>query len=52
MMRILIAEDDYILRKSLSTMLQRQGHEVVETCDGEEAWQKMQAKERRYCPWT
>ena len=41
-MKILIAEDDDISRKTLSKGLQKQGYEVVETSDGDQAWQKMQ----------
>lgn len=41
-MRVLIAEDDDISRKTFATGLQNQGFEVVETTDGEQAWQKMQ----------
>ncbi len=41
-MQILIAEDDDVSRKVLSSMLRKQGHEVVETADGEQAWEKLQ----------
>ncbi len=44
-MLILIAEDDQVSRKSISYMLQKQGYEVIETCDGVQAWQKMQEKD-------
>src|SRR6056297_1654790 len=44
-MFILIAEDDQVSRKSISYMLQKQGHEVIETCDGVQAWQKMQERD-------
>mgnify|MGYP000061170819 FL=1 len=41
-MKLLIAEDDDTSRKMLAVGLQKQGHEVVETRDGEQAWQMMQ----------
>jgi len=44
-MRILIAEDDTVSRRVLSAMLQKQGHEVVETSDGAQAWRMLQTKE-------
>jgi DNA-binding response OmpR family regulator len=42
-MRILIAEDDATSRLVLAATLRRWGHEVVETCDGLDAWQALQA---------
>ena len=42
-MRILIAEDDPTSRKVLQTFLTRWGFEVVVTCDGQEAWNALQA---------
>lgn len=41
-MRILIAEDDLISRSILTAMLNKQGHEVVATVNGTEAWDVMQ----------
>ncbi|MFN2266889.1 MAG: response regulator, partial [Desulfonatronovibrio sp.] len=41
-MKILIAEDDKISRKILASGLEKKGHDVVITMDGQEAWQKMQ----------
>ena len=41
-MRVLIAEDDTSCRKVLTLFLQKQGHEVLVTVDGEEAWEAMQ----------
>lgn len=41
-MKILIAEDNEVSRIMLSSGLQKRGYEVVETADGEEAWQRMQ----------
>ena len=41
-MKILIAEDDKASRTILVSGLEKRGHEVVQTSDGEEAWQKMQ----------
>lgn len=42
-MRILIAEDDNITRKSLERKLPKWGYEVVSTTDGDEAWKKLQS---------
>ncbi|MGM0760985.1 MAG: response regulator [Thermodesulfobacteriota bacterium] len=42
MMQILIAEDDDVSRKVLSSMLRKQGHEVMEVADGSQGWMKMQ----------
>src|SRR6056297_1207620 len=44
-MQILIAEDDQISRQTLSQMLQKKGYVVLETCDGLQAWQKLQGKD-------
>ncbi len=44
-MFILIAEDDIVSRKALSTILQKQGHEVVEAHDGVQAWQQLHGLE-------
>jgi sigma-B regulation protein RsbU (phosphoserine phosphatase) len=41
-MRILIAEDDLTSRNILKLFLSKQGHEVVATVDGAEAWLSMQ----------
>jgi len=41
-MKILIAEDDLTSRKVLIAVLEKLGHEVVETVNGEEAWQVME----------
>jgi len=40
-MRILIAEDDVTSRIVLTKILNKQGHDVVVTEDGEEAWKAM-----------
>ena len=37
-MRVLIAEDDALARRVLTTLLEALGHEVVVTSDGREAW--------------
>jgi adenylate cyclase len=42
-MRILIAEDEPISRRSLERQLGRWGHDVVAVSDGTEAWQAFQA---------
>ncbi len=44
-MRILIAEDDLTSRQVLEAVLRKWGHEVVATCDGNEAWAAMQAED-------
>lgn len=41
-MRILIADDDVTSRLVLAGVLQKNGHEVVVTADGAEAWDAMQ----------
>jgi len=41
-MRILIAEDDATSRIALATVLRKNGHEVVETVHGAEAWAALQ----------
>lgn len=41
-MQILIAEDDKTSRTILSALLTKQGHEVVVTVNGADAWQAMQ----------
>ena len=44
-MRILIAEDDETSRAVLSALLKKWGHELVSTCDGDEAWTALQASD-------
>jgi two-component system cell cycle response regulator len=44
-MRILIAEDDAISRRILEATLKRSGYEVVAACDGQAAWDALQAPE-------
>ena len=41
-MKILIAEDDPVSRKLLERTLEKFGHEVITSCDGEDAWNKYQ----------
>jgi two-component system cell cycle response regulator len=41
-MRVLIAEDDFSLRKIVQRLLTKWGYEVEAVCDGEEAWQSLQ----------
>lgn len=43
-MRILIADDDLIARRSLEHTLQKWNYEVVTACDGTQAWEVLQAK--------
>jgi phosphoserine phosphatase RsbU/P len=44
-MRILIAEDDVVSRTMLKRTLERWGHEVVVTCDGQEAWEALERED-------
>ncbi len=44
-MRILVAEDDPVLRRILETFLQQRGYEVVVATDGAAAWEQLQAKD-------
>lgn len=41
-MKVLIADDDEVLRLRLRSLLSKRGFEVVETTDGEQAWQALQ----------
>jgi len=41
-MYILVAEDDYTSRTVLSAVLRKSGHEVIETVDGADAWDRLQ----------
>ena len=40
--RILIADDDLTSRATLTAILEKNGDEVVATCNGDEAWETMQ----------
>ena len=42
-MRILIADDSIVSRHLLDATLRKWGYEVVVACDGNEAWEKLQA---------
>ncbi|MFI5295695.1 MAG: diguanylate cyclase [Thermodesulfovibrionales bacterium] len=44
-MRILIAEDDAVSRRLLEAKLTKWGYDVVITCNGEEAWNTLRAKD-------
>jgi two-component system cell cycle response regulator len=46
-MKILIAEDDNMQRSILKVVLTRAGHEVVQTSDGQEAWDYLQKEHIR-----
>lgn len=46
-MEVLIAEDDYISRNLLKKMLIEMGHEVIETENGEAAWEQLKKKPRQ-----
>ena len=43
-MRILIADDDAVMRRLLMTHLQNWGHEVSVAEDGDQAWQKIRSE--------
>src|SRR5689334_10728132 len=40
-MKILIAEDNLFYRRSLGATLREWGYEVVEACDGQQAWEAL-----------
>lgn len=40
-MQILVVDDEPITRSMVSTTLRNQGHDVLEACDGETAWQML-----------
>jgi len=42
-MNILIAEDDHISRHILESLLKKWDYDIISTCDGNEAWEKMKA---------
>jgi DNA-binding response OmpR family regulator len=42
-MRVLIADDDVVLRHLLKTQLERWSYEVVECVDGAQAWRELQS---------
>jgi CheY-like chemotaxis protein len=44
-MKMLIAEDDAIIRLRLSTVLRKAGHEPVEASDGIQAWEALSKPE-------
>jgi len=44
-MHILIAEDDFTSRTMLSAVLQKAGHDVVATVDGEDAWKILEQED-------
>jgi phosphoserine phosphatase RsbU/P len=44
-MKVLIAEDDATSRMILKAILDKWGYEVVETCNGDEAWQVLQSED-------
>ena len=46
-MKILIVDDDLLMRQFLASILEGQGHEVVQAEDGADAWEKFQANPTR-----
>ncbi len=46
-MRVLVADDDRVVRRGLRAALQHLGHDVLEAEDGEEAWALYQDKDAR-----
>jgi CheY-like chemotaxis protein len=45
-MRILVADDDPIVRRVTSASVQSLGHEVVAVADGNDAWAALSSAER------
>lgn len=43
-MKILVAEDDHVLRRVIARSLSALGHHVLEAADGEEAWLRLRAE--------
>jgi diguanylate cyclase (GGDEF)-like protein len=41
-MKILIADDNLVSRMMLTTLLTKWGYQVVQTCDGDQAWKALQ----------
>jgi sigma-B regulation protein RsbU (phosphoserine phosphatase) len=46
-MKILIVDDDLLMRQFLASILEGQGHEVIHAEDGLDAWEKFQAEPTR-----
>lgn len=46
-MKILVVDDDTLARTMAAVLLRNCGHEVLETCDGEAAWQILQREDIR-----
>ena len=44
-MKILLAEDNSAARKQLASFLCKWGYDVIEVCDGNEAWELIQEDE-------
>jgi DNA-binding response OmpR family regulator len=44
-MRVLIAEDDAVLRRLLQNYLEKHGHEIVAARNGADAWERFQSEE-------
>lgn len=44
-MRVLIAEDDAVMRRLLKSMLEEWGYETIIAHDGNEAWEELQAED-------
>jgi two-component system, cell cycle response regulator len=47
-MRLLVVDDDVLLRRSLALQLTRAGYQVVEAEDGQQAWEMLQAEAFRF----
>jgi diguanylate cyclase (GGDEF)-like protein len=45
--RVLIADDDAVSRRMLEAALRRMGHDVVVTCNGQEAWERIRRDDIR-----
>ncbi|RNE94506.1 PP2C family protein-serine/threonine phosphatase [Marichromatium sp. AB32] len=53
-MKILVVDDEAWMRRTLSVMLQKWGHEVLEAADGEDAWTRLQHEPigMAICDWV
>ena len=50
--RILVVDDEYLIRWTLQQNLQKEGYEVLIAETGEEALEKVEGRHRISCFWT